>query len=233
MFIMNTDNPANPPLSFTVNDNALTKHLIAILDIIAANNWVRPVYFLSTQIPAELGLTDYLRQDGFAYRLVPERFEANGTINTGSIDAETLYDKLMNRFKWGNMNNSSVFIDYNCIRTANVLGIRNAFARLAEELINKGQDEKAVDVLDRCMELMPHRTVPYDFFVLRIVSAYMNAGAIEKARMISTEYRQILQQEMDYYASLKPYQVRSLVEEITYTQYVMERINAAHLQVQE
>ena len=45
------------------------KNDLAILNILAANNWKRPIYFTS---PFDnLGFGQYLRKDGMTYRLVP------------------------------------------------------------------------------------------------------------------------------------------------------------------
>ena len=49
--------------------NALFKNDLAILNIIAANKWKRPIYF--TMPYNKLGFDNYLRRDGMAYRLVP------------------------------------------------------------------------------------------------------------------------------------------------------------------
>jgi tetratricopeptide (TPR) repeat protein len=209
---------------FIVSNKALTKNEIAILDIIATNNWQRPVYFLSTQVPKELGLLDYLEMDGFAYRLVPGKYNSDENIDVGSIDADKLYDNLMNKFKWGNMNNPQIFMDYNSIRTTSVLGMRTCFARLAEEYIKSGNSEKAIRVLDRCMELMPKEVVPYDAFTLQIISVYYNAGEKIKAMEIVNQYEQILHQELNYYRSLPNSQAKILEYEMRYDEYVLKQL---------
>ncbi|MBP6687952.1 MAG: DUF2723 domain-containing protein, partial [Lacibacter sp.] len=79
-------------LRFQVGKSYLFKNDAAILNIIAANNWKRPVYF--TQ-PYQLGFDDYLRQDGLTYRLVPVA-NARGTVNM-----DWMLDKVMNKFKYG------------------------------------------------------------------------------------------------------------------------------------
>ncbi len=208
-----------------LNNKALPKHLIAVLDIIAANIDKRPVYFLSTQLPDELGLTDYLQLDAFAYKLIPEKFISADQLSAGKIDTEALYDKLMNRFKWGNMNNPDVYLDENCIRTTNIMGFRTVFTRLAMDLIESGQKTKGIEVLDRCMELMPHRSVPHDYFTLRIILAYIEAGDYEKAGTIINEYKSVLQQDRNYFASLKPNHAIQLQHEISSNEYIVQWIN--------
>jgi hypothetical protein len=213
-------------VDFTIKTKALWKHEIVLLDIIASNNWRRPVYFLSTQVPRELGLLDYLKMDGFAYRLVPDKHPTDGYTNVGSVHADELYDKLMNQFRWGNMNDPKVFMDYNSARTTGIIGIRSCFARLAEEYIQHGNPHRAIQVLDRCMELMPDRTIPYDILLLPVISAYYHAGAAEKARRYTEEYRNILQKEMDYYASLSHNLAKTVDYEMKFAAYVLQELDA-------
>jgi hypothetical protein len=211
-------------VDFKLEGSYMVKNDLVILDILATNNWKRPVYFLSTQVPASLGLLDYLQLDGFAYRLVPFKYRAVGFSDAGRINADDLYDKLMNKFAWGHMNDPGVFLDYNIVRTTNILGIRSCFARLADEYIRHGKNEKAIQVLDRCMELMPHEAVPYDIFMLPVISAYFQAGAADKAHQYAGRYKDILQKELAYYSSLTPRQAEGVDYERKYAMYVLEEL---------
>jgi hypothetical protein len=215
--------PGSATPEFSLTRKNLLKHEVVLLDIIASNP-LRPVYFLSTQVPKELGLIDYLQLDGFAYRLVQTKYPSDGYTYTGSIQTEELYEKLMHAFKWGNMNDPDIFMDFQGIRTTHVLGIRSCFTRLAEEFIKLQDPEKALRVLDRCMEIMPHEVVPYDISVLQIIAAYYNAGAKSKAMETAGRYEQIIREEMAYYGSLQKNRVSELAYEIRVAQYVLEQL---------
>jgi hypothetical protein len=213
-------------MDFEVKKSYLLKNELAILDILATNNWKRPVYFLSTQVPRSLGFENYLQLDGFAYRLVPfKTTPSDGFSEAGRVDADSLYDKLMNRFRWGNMNDPEIFMDYNSVRTTNILGIRSCFSRLANEFTKQGNPGKAIRVLDRCMELMPHTAVPYDIFMLPVIQAYYAAGDTSKARQISTEYRTILEKELAYYNSLGNRWKKGVEYEKRYAEYIVQELN--------
>jgi hypothetical protein len=213
-------------VDFEVKKKYLLKNEVVILDILATNNWKRPVYFLSTQVPRSLGLDDYLQLDGFAYRLVPWKTQpTDGFSETGRVDADSLYDKLMNRFRWGNMNDPKIFMDYNTVRTTNILGIRSCFSRLADEYTKQGNREKAIRVLDRCMELMPHQSVPYDIFMLPLIQAYSNTGDTLKANQISAEYKAILEKELKYYNSLGDHWKKGVEYEKRYAEYVLQELD--------
>jgi hypothetical protein len=212
-------------IDFTLPQKALMKYQIAVLDIIATNNWRRPVYFLSAQVPAEFGLQDYLQLEGFAYRLVPIAHVPHNYDDLGSIQADDLYDKLMNRFKWGNMNNSEVFMDDNSIKTiSKILNMRSCFARVAEEFIKRNDKDKAIRLLDRSMELMPAEVVPYNMDMLGIILAYYHAGAKDKAILYCSEFKNSLQQELAYFNSQSRRNVRELDYEIRYDTYLLENL---------
>jgi hypothetical protein len=213
-------------VGFEVKKSYLLKNELVILDILATNDWKRPVYFLSSQVPRALGFEDYLQLDGFAYRLVPYKTQpTDGFSQAGRVNADSLYDKLMNRFRWGNMNDPDIFMDYNTIRTTNILGIRSCFSRLAEEYTKQGNPEKAIRILDRCMELMPHRAVPYDILILPVIRAYNTAGDTVKAKQISAEYKAILLNELDYYNSLNNRFRKGVEYEKRYAEYIVQELN--------
>ncbi|MDB5263562.1 MAG: glycosyltransferase, partial [Adhaeribacter sp.] len=59
-------------LSWNVGKSAIEKKHLVILDILATNNWERPVYFSTTTSSADyLNLQPYFQLEGLAYRIVP------------------------------------------------------------------------------------------------------------------------------------------------------------------
>ncbi len=64
----------------------------AILNIIAANKWRRPIYFTSPY--DELGFAQYLRTDGLTYRLVP--------VKNSEVNRDWAYNVMMKKFVFGN-----------------------------------------------------------------------------------------------------------------------------------
>ena len=57
----------------------------------------------------------------------------------------------MNKFVWGGANDPEVNLDYNHIRTLIVIKSRLNYARLARALASEGKNEKALEVLNRCL----------------------------------------------------------------------------------
>lgn len=191
-----------PELVWTLNKTHLQKNTMMVLEILANNNWERPIYFVSPYGDGDVGLSNYYQLEGFAYRLVPIYHKPTDFLGTGRINTEILYKNLMEKFEWGRMNQPDVFIDHNIQRTAMVIRIRNLFARLAEELMSEGKREMAVNVLDKAVELLPHEKFPYDFFMIGIADNYYKLNQTEKANEIVKKYAEITVQELDYLFSL-------------------------------
>ena len=150
-------------IDWKVSKNYLYKSDLAILDMLYNNNWDRPVNFaITVGGDSYMNLENYFRLDGLAYRLTPVKAD-NRDGQTGWIDTDILYDNLMNKFVWGNINLKEVYLNENNLRMT--MNFRNNFARLAMALIDEGKRDSAVKVLDRCLEIMPDETVPYNVFV--------------------------------------------------------------------
>ena len=207
------------PINWTLRDIPISKANLLQLDILAHNNWERPIYFVAGGNDGTLGLEDYFQLDGLAYRLVPVKTQSRDYYyELGRIETDILYENLMNKYHWGGMNHPEVYLDYYNLRTFAVIKLRKTFVRLAEALVLEGKTEKAVRVLDRCMELAPNSKVPYDHFISGIrysddqnkapihysgiIEAYYKCGEFEKANSILLEYATILQQNIQYYQSL-------------------------------
>ncbi|MFZ5940505.1 MAG: protein O-mannosyl-transferase family [Bacteroidota bacterium] len=200
-------------------DDQVMKGTLAELDLLATNHWKRPIYFVAGGNEGALGLEGYFQLEGLAYRLVPIQTPEKSILEFGRIDTDILYDKLMNTFTWGHMDDPDVYLDYYHVRTLNVIRFRNVYTRLAVALVKEGKNEKAAEVLDRCMELAPKNKLPYDRniggitfpddkggFVHHegIIEAYYLCGQTEKANALLRDYYNDLAQEFSFYNSLKP-----------------------------
>ena len=188
---------AGDNIVMNISKSYFLKNDIAVIDIIAANNWERPIYFAASGGPDDyLGLDKYFRLEGFAYRLVPYRTVAETDGETGEIDADLMYNNVMGKFAWGGMGNDNVTIEENNRRQINIIGVREMFARLATSLIANNEKDKAQEVIKKCLEITPPDQVYYDQSMLPLVEAMYKAGMDEKAAEISNkmgdEYDQIL-----------------------------------------
>ncbi|MBQ3733865.1 MAG: DUF2723 domain-containing protein [Bacteroidales bacterium] len=161
--------------------NPLTKAYIVMMDILANNNWERPIYYAATAgSEAYLGLEDYFQLEGFAYRLVPIRSQSRSYGETGRINSDVLYHNLMTVFDdhsrldqvknpgakheaypyaWGGFNDPKVYHSEDNTRLVPLM--RRLYARLAEQLMAEGDKDKALEVLVRGNEVMPDFNFPY------------------------------------------------------------------------
>jgi tetratricopeptide (TPR) repeat protein len=211
-------------IEWEIDKNVLMKADLAILDLLAQNNWRRPVYFaITVSNDAYLGLEPYFQLEGLAYRITPVK-NPRPEGQPGRVHTSLMYDNLMNKFKWGNMADPRVYLDEN--NTRMTMNLRNNFGRLAEALLVEGKVDSAVKALDHCLRMMPDPQVPYNFFMLRIAELYYKVGMYQsfmenrdtskasvemksinsntaKANTIVRRLREIYEDNFNYYASLK------------------------------
>ncbi len=213
-------------INWQFNKRYIQKKDLMILDLLATNDWKRPVYFVSPTRDITLGLNDYMQLEGFAYRLVPIKTPARDILGVGRVDTDILYNKLMNEFKWGNMYKEDVHVCHYTQRTTSVIRIRHNFKRLADNLIEEDKADSAVQVLDRAMEIMPHSKFPYDYYTLGMVESYYNAAAQGKANSLLKEFAGITADKIRYYTSLEKEYRQNIDQEIKLELQLYQRLMA-------
>ena len=189
-------------LYFRIPASVLTKGDWIALEIIAANNWERPIYWTSNRHSGTFGLDDYLQLEGTTYRLVPIRTPDEDWLDTGRIDTDILYNRLMNIFRWEGINDPKVWLDSHNLRPLAVVRARHIYTRLAMQLLAEDNPERAAEVLTRAHELFPASKVPYDFFSLKQAEAMYQAKLTDVANAQLLAYSDILLAEIEYYYSL-------------------------------
>ena len=216
-----------PYIDIKLKGNSILKSQLIVLDILAHNNWERPIYFVTGYHNDALGLEEYFQLEGLAYRLVPIKSQNKSWLDYGRIDTDILYQNLVKKFLWGGANKKSVDIDYNHQRTIIVVKARLNYARLAKALSVEGKNEKAIETLNFCMEALPLEKIPYDPFMADIIDAYFAAGATEKAVDMTNAFCDYYYKRLDYFLKQKPFIISSAEFEIqTAIQYTSKVANA-------
>lgn len=189
-----------PALEWEVKDNYITRNHLMVLDILANNNWERPIYFAVT-VGDELylNLQEYFQLEGFAYRLVPIKGKSKDG-QTGVVAPAIMFENMVNNFRWGNMRDSTLYHGTETVRMS--MNYRNMFARLANALYDADEKEKAVQTLDKCNEEIPHSSIPYNFAALSLMEAYYRFGEFEKANKMAEQIADVYNREMEYFISL-------------------------------
>jgi hypothetical protein len=174
-----------PYIDINLKGSWIMKNQLLVLDILAHNDWNRPIYFVAGQTEDALGLEEYFQLEGLAYRLVPVKGVNKGWFEYGRIDTGILYDNLMNRLTWTGSSDPDVYLDYYHKRTLTVVRARLNYARLAMELAAEGDTLRASNVINKSLELFPFSRMGYDFYSGDIISACFAANEREKARELS------------------------------------------------
>ena len=203
-----------PYIDITLRGNSILKSQLIVLDILAHNNWERPVYFVTGYHNDAFGLEEYFQLEGLAYRFVPIKSQNKSWIDYGRIDTEILYDNIMNKFVWGGANDPKVNLDYNHIRTLIVVRSRLNYSRLAKALVTEGKNEKALEVLNRCLEMLPVDRFQYDPYFGDLIEAYFLAGDPDKGEQMTRELSKYYFEILDYYLKQNPYVLSSAEYEI-------------------
>lgn len=194
----------------------LAKRDIMVIDLLANNDWSRPIYFSITVGSSERSyffLTEYFRLEGLAYRFVPVKMAEKGQrFEFGKVDTEIMYDNLMNKFQFGNMELPDVYLDETNRRLS--YNFRNIYARLASELAAEGQNEKAIKALDFCMEKMPIEKFEFNYFMFGIIEGYLKAGANDKAMDLMNKFADQLDQEIRYFNQFKGNKRKAISQEL-------------------
>jgi Protein O-mannosyl-transferase TMEM260-like len=166
---------------------------IMVKEIIEANHWQRPIYFAVTcATDSKIGLDDYLRMEGMALRLVPEKRKPNEEfVNEKVLKQEIIenpgYSKTYKPgFKFRGLNSHDIFFDDNHQRM--VQNYRSAFMRLAIYYVNNGKNKLAVNALDLMDEKLPRDIIKMDLALeYEIANVYYVAKAMKQYKNYASE----------------------------------------------
>ena len=181
--------------------SALPKNRILMLDVIANNDWKRPIYFSGGSFDSSeyIWMKDYLQLDGLVYKLVPIKTPNRNSFEMGRIDSDLMYD-IVKDWDWGNSGSDKIYHDPQT--RSQGLSFRSNLARLMETLIEENKIDKAKDVIDIAMTNMPVEYFNFYAFVEPFVDGYYKVGETEKARALYGKLKKIYQEHLEYYANI-------------------------------
>jgi len=210
-------------INWNVRQNYLYKNDLMLLDIIATNNWERPIYFANpSSISKVLGVTEYCHLEGMVYRFLPVKAE-NYIEGVGGVNETKSFDIYMNKCNWGNLKEPGVYVDRESMR--NSIIPKQNFMRTAQAMVAKGQNEKAIQLMDRCLEEFPDEKIPFDMYMIPFIEVYYDAGAHEKAAAITKRVFDIYDQNMNYYYSLDDRLAKYYEKDYNQTLGVMQQLS--------
>ena len=182
---------------------------LAIMDLISTNKWERPIY-ISTTVPSDQykGLEKFFIQEGMAYRIVPVKTDGSDQGEYGMIDPDVMYDNMMNKFKWGNAGDPSVYLDENNRRMFS--NFRRLFGNLGKALLQKGDTVRAVEVARRGLEIVPAEKLPHDYFSIGPAEVLIRAGKTEEGEKLIGDIINYSKEYLDYARSLNSGEIYGL-----------------------
>lgn len=213
-----------PRVNWKIERQVLLKNHLMVLDLLANNNWKRPIYFAVTTGPdSYINLQDYFQLEGLTYRVVPVYSPNNNPNLQGRVATDIMYHNVMDKFKWGNMETEGdIYLDENILRMTT--NLRLQLSSLAEALIAEGRNDDARAILDLSLAKMPERNVPYDRILLPTVEAYYAIGDKDKANQLSERLFTIMEENLNHFLSLEPKFAGRLLDDMAITHAVMGRL---------
>ncbi len=204
-----------PFIDIDLPESAILKNQMMMLDIVANNDWERPIYFTggSYSDSEYLWMKKYLQLEGLVYKLVPIKTDLgkDNPYLMGRIDADLMYDIVM-QWDWGNSESQEIYHDPETRK--NSISFRSNMARLSEQLINEGKNEKAKKVIDLALEKMPLDYFGFYSLLVPFVDGYYRIDENEKAQELSRNIGFKYSDRLSYFASLDADLQYSLGEEI-------------------
>ena len=214
-----------PYIDITIDDRALFKNRILMLDILANNNWERPIYFTGGANADEeyIWLKDYLQLDGLAYKLVPIKtpIEGKSLFDMGRIDPDKMYANIQ-KWDWRNINDGKIYLDEQTKR--NSISMRNSLFRLSEAFEKKGANLKALEVLDLSLEKMPIQDFDHYSLSLGYPEAYYRLGDSIKARETSKTLLDLFKEKLIWLSTFSMDETSLIFDEIDTTLYMYKNV---------
>jgi len=183
--------------------SGLYKNQMMMLDILANNDWKRPIYFTggSYSDSEYIWMKDYLQLDGLVYKLVPikTKISKENPYELGRIDSESMYN-IVKGWEWGNAQSPDIYHDPETRK--NSISFRGNLHRLAEKLIVDGENEKSEEILDLSLEKMPLDYFGFYSLIEPYISTYYKLGLFGKGDSLFKQLEKKYNQSLEYYSML-------------------------------
>jgi len=202
----------------------LGKSDMMMLEMIANCNWKRPIYVAMTVGQENyMNLGDNFVQEGLANRITPFTTKKDST-GLAQFDTEKTYDRMMNKFKYGNVSQRGIYLDETVLRMCDTH--RRLFSDLAYYLIKEGKTDKAKKALAKMEEVLPEYNVPTTFRNggIELIQSYNLLGNKKRATEIADKLWMNSKQWLDWYFSQDDYYKVSSLREMSIHNMIMKQV---------
>ena len=190
-------------MKIRLRGNVLEKKDLAFLDVLATNNWERPIYLNNTSLSQlNLDLRDYTVQEGNAYRVLPVKNNRKDRENL--VNIESSYEKMINQFGYRGLDNPDLY--YNEDYKGFVQNHRSSLNALTEALLDEGDTTRAKSALHFSLDKIPDKAVPYDITTVTQVDLLFKAGekqkGLEIAGIVGSRAEEMVNYEINKYKGI-------------------------------
>ena len=195
---------------------AVYKSEMMIYEMLCRTNWERPLYVACTVGSDNYGsLGNNFVREGLVDRITPFNTKESGI----TMDTERMYDNLMNKFRFGGLDNPNIYLDETVLRMCYTH--RRLFATLAMQLMREGKNDKALNVVRYVKEMIPAETVPHNYMSgsMDLARVWLLQGERDEAERIVMDIATNACEYLDWYAGLKPRVQQSCAQDILYNVY--------------
>ena len=214
-----------PYIDIEIDNSALFKNRILMLDILANNDWERPIYFTGGANADEeyIWLKDYLQLDGLAFKLVPIKtsIENKTMFDIGRIDTEKMY-KNVQKWDWRNINSGEIYLDEQTKK--NAISLRNSLLRLTEAFAKEGDTIKAMEMIDLSLDKMPIADFDHYSLSLGYPEIYYNLGNVDKARATTKTLLNLFTEKLVWLSTFPKEEADLIFDEIDTTLYMYRNV---------
>jgi len=208
--ILEAGAPALPQITLDLSGiGAYSLDQIAMLNIIAANAWKRPICVTSPDRDKASFLFPYLQRRGMIYQLSPAGNLQKSPEGLG-INADTTYQLLETVFRSGNAGTGKVYFDEENRRHLNSL--RDLYSIESLTLSSEGRKQEALNVVEKADSLLNPKSLPYGMpgrghnqITMDFLRAAYAAGDMALAQKVKVALRKDLNEQLQYYAALKEF----------------------------
>ena len=195
---------------------AVYKSEMMIYEMLCRTNWERPLYVACTVGSDNYGsLGNNFVREGLVDRITPFKTKDTGM----TMDTERMYDNMMNKFRFGGLDNPDIYLDETVLRMCYTH--RRLFATLAMQLMREGKKDKALNVVRYAKEVIPAETVHHNYMSgsLDLARVWLMQDDKQEAESIAMDIATNACEYLDWYAGLKTRVQQSCAQDILYNVY--------------
>ena len=154
---------------------------LIMFDIIANNNWKRPIYF-GSMLGSEyyLSLDNYMQIEGLVYRLVPYTDSIKNKY-IGFVNNDIFYDNVMNKYSYKNIDT----VLFSRAKMKLYENYRNNFILLGTSYHKQGKDKLARIAYEKAIEIFPDNIINFDYDILPIIEFFYKISEYQSGNSLA------------------------------------------------